>query len=131
MAGLQRAMEHQLDDESWDSIAQMALSFQIELSEEGRHTARLQKELSLVKHILYESMKTPERVEDCLNASFFIRLYKTLDKLEKSFKKHELERTEFLVFLRAVLHKANRQQLRVHKPLERKNEFRRLKDVIA
>jgi hypothetical protein len=58
-----------------------------------------------------------------------VRLYKTIDKLERSFKRYELERTEFLVFLHAVLHRIKREKLQVHKPLERKNEFRKLKDV--
>jgi hypothetical protein len=129
MTGLHKAMEHHLENESWDSIAQMAIAFQIELSGESRHAARLRKEMALIKHLLYENIKTPELAERNLDADFYVRLYKTIDKLERSFKRYELERTEFLVFLHAVLHRIKREKLQVHKPLERKNEFRKLKDV--
>jgi hypothetical protein len=84
--------------------------------------------MTMLKHILYENMKTPEMAEKYANAAFFVRMHQTVSKLEKSFDRHKLERTEFLMFLHALMHKLRREKLIVYKQLERKNEFTRMKD---
>jgi len=129
MSGLSELLKHRFEGESWDAIAQMAMGFQIELSREDPQTAKIRKELAMIKHILHENMKSPDSAQKFANAAFFVRMYKTLQRLEKEFDKHGLERAEFLMFLEAVLHKIRNERLIVQKPLERKNEFKRLKDV--
>jgi len=129
MSGLSEAFKSHLDSESWDAIAQMALGFQIELSREDKETHRLRKELTMVKHILYESIRTPESAHKLVNAAFFVRLYKDVARFEKTFDKHKIERIGFLMFLQAVLGKLRKERLVVHKPIERKNEFKMMKDV--
>lgn len=129
MTPLSEHVGMQLESENWDTVARMALSFQIEFEKEDKHTAKLKKEMTLLKHILYENMKTPEMAEKYLNAAFFVRMHQTLARLEKSFDRNNLERTEFIVFLHALMHKLRREKLIVYKQLERKNEFTRMKDL--
>ncbi|MBI2079366.1 hypothetical protein HYT84_01265 [Candidatus Micrarchaeota archaeon] len=127
MTGLSEAFKERIEGESWDSIAQMALHFQVDIESDDNKVRRLRKEVGMIKHILHEHLKTPENAEKTLNAAFFVRLVKTITKLEKAAEKHRAERTGFLMFLKAVLHKLKRERLFVFKTLERKDEFKRMK----
>lgn len=119
-----RTIEH----EGWDGVGRMALNFQVELSEDGKRAARLKKEMILVKHILYESMKKPEDAERFVNAGLFVRLHQTIERLEKELDENRMRRTEFLAFLKVLLQRLKHEKLIVYKTLERKNEFKRMKE---
>lgn len=127
MAELSEDFKRRIEEESWDSVAQMALGFQINITNNSKECRRLSKQLGMVKHLIHEHLRKAEDVDKFLNASFFVRLVKTLDSMEKSLKKYNIEKSEFLIFLKAVLHKLKKERLVVSKTLERKNEFRKLK----
>lgn len=127
MVGLSEAFNAQLDSESWDSIARMALNFQVELSKEDKEAVRLRKKLAVIKHLIHTSMKDPEKADKQIDAAFFVNLFRTVESLEKDFEKQKIRRNEFLFFLNAVLQKVKSEKLVVHKVLERKNEFKRMK----
>jgi hypothetical protein len=127
MVGLSEAFKTQIDSESWDSIARMALNFQVELSKDDKEAVRLRKKLAVIKHMIHTTMKDPENADRIKDASFFVSLFRTVESLEKDFEKQKLRRNEFLFFLNAVLQKVKSEKLVVHKVLERKNEFKRMK----
>ncbi len=130
MVGLSEAFKEQLDSESWDSIARMALNFQVELSKEDKNAVRLRKKLAILKHVLHTNMKGQEKSDKSIDASFFVNLFRTVESLEKEFEQQKIRRNEFLFFLNAVLQKVKSEKLVVHKVLERKNEFKRMKDMV-
>ncbi len=130
MVGLSEAFKLQLDSESWDSIARMALNFQVELSKEDKNAVRLRKKLAIIKHLLHTTMKDPEMADKTMSAAFFVNLFRTVESLELEFEQQKLRKNEFLFFLNALLQKVKSEKLVVHKVLERKNEFKRMKDMV-
>ncbi|HIH23281.1 TPA: hypothetical protein HA238_06140 [Candidatus Micrarchaeota archaeon] len=130
MHTLSEEFKKSFENESWDSIAHMALTFQIELDEEDKHQKRLKKELGMLKHVLHHHLKDQEAAARNLNITFFVRLHKTIARLEKAFDRHDVKRREFLVFLKAILHKLRNTRFMVFKTLERKNEFGKMKGLM-
>ena len=118
-----------IENESWEDIAHMMHVFHIELEDDHNGTKKLKKELCLVKHILHEHLCDPDRIQ-YVNTSLFITMVKTINKFEKAFDKHNVKKRGFLLFLKAVLNKIKKEKLRVEKPLERKVEFKKMKDLI-
>jgi hypothetical protein len=129
MSALSDSFASQIEAESWDSVGRMALNFQIGIPGNGRKTARLKKEMSLVKHIFHAHTKTEERKDRFVNAAFFVNFHKTLKKLERSFEDNGLPRPELMIFLEAVQLKLRKERLVVYKTLERRGEFERMKKV--
>ncbi len=122
-------MQKQIENESWEYIAHLAHSFHIELDSDDNGAKRLKKELCFVKHILHEHLCNPDRIENFLTTSLFVKMVETIDKFEKSFEKKNIKRTEFISFLKAVLNKIKKERLRAEKPLERKVEFKKMKYI--
>lgn len=120
---LEERMKTKVEEESWDTIATLALSFEIELEKENKELQKVKKEMQIIKHILYEHLQNPEDAKKFITTNFFVKLVKTLEKLEKVLKKYEIERSEFLVFLRMLVFKMRKERLIVFKKLERKTEF--------
>ncbi|MBS3068702.1 hypothetical protein J4450_08405 [Candidatus Micrarchaeota archaeon] len=120
----------QIENESWEDIAHMAHVFHIELENEHNGTKKLKKELCFVRHILHEHLCNQDQIQNFINTNLFITMVNTVNKFEKAFDKHNIKRREFLLFLRAVLDKLKKEKLKAEKPLERKVEFKRMKNLL-
>lgn len=123
-------VQKQIEEGTWEDIAHMAHAFHIEIEGEGNGTKKFRKELCLVKHILHEHLCNPEHVKDFVNISLFIRMAETINKFEKTCDRHSIKKRGFLLFLKAVLNRIKKEKLRAEKPLERKVEFKKMKDAM-
>ncbi len=116
-------------NESWDSIAQMAASFQIELDSDNKQARKLKKELSVVKHIVSEHL-SKEGAERFITPALLVRLIEAIEHFESAFEKHNIKRKDFLIFLKALLFKIKKEKLYVGKPLERQIAFKKMKYML-
>lgn len=119
-----------IEEDNWDSIAHMAMTFNVEFEQENKETKKLKKEIAIVKHILYEHLKDPEQSGKFINGSFFITLVRCIDKFEHAFEKHKSREKSFVIFLKALLKRIKTEKILVHKPAERAVEFKKMKDVV-
>ena len=125
-----RDFKQMIEVESWDSIAHLAMTFTVDFEADNKETKRLKKEIAIVKHILHEHLKNPDYSDKFVNGSFFITLVRCIDKFELAFDKHKSKQRDFLIFLKAILSRIKKEKLIVHKPIERKTEFKKMKDVV-
>ncbi len=115
-----------IESETWSSLAHMASTFKIDIKENGRENKKLKKELEMLKHILHSQLK--QRDEDGgFNSAFLVGMFRTTRNVENSFEKAGLADRSFLLFLKALLHKAKKERFTVVKPMERVFEFKKIK----
>ena len=120
----------QIEGEDWAYLAKMAISFKLEFETNCSELKKLKKRLGVVKHIVHEHLKDPEYAQAFANTSMFIGLVKTIDDFEAIAERNKMESIEFVVFLKALIQKIKRQKIYALKPLERKVEFKKMKDLI-
>ncbi|MBN2478485.1 hypothetical protein JXB01_04310 [Candidatus Micrarchaeota archaeon] len=125
---LGKKFEKQVEESEWDSIAEMAKTFQIEFEEETTEVKKLKKKIKMTKRLLYEHLKNPEDAEKTVkNPAFFTGLVKTVEEFEKHLDKHKTSRKELLIFLKALLARVRKEKLKVHKTMQIKKDFQRMK----
>ncbi|MEW6528674.1 MAG: hypothetical protein AB1391_02180 [Candidatus Micrarchaeota archaeon] len=115
--------------ETWEYIAQIAHSFELDLEQGDPEIIKLQKELQMIKRIIHAHLSNGTSITKFLSAKFLIKLYRTIEKLDEKIALHKQQHKEFLIFLRALLGKMKREKLVVYKTLEKKTEFQRHKEV--
>lgn len=118
-----------IGDEGWDTLANMLNSMQIDLGKKRGKLKKLQKEMEVVKHILYEQLRSFNGNQS-VDMSFFVGTMKTVSRIEEELEKHGIENNEFMVFLNIVLDRIKKQRLVVKKPMEMQKEFGKLKGVV-
>lgn len=119
-----------VENENWVALANLTLSFKINVDEKGFESRRLKKKLIHVRYILHENLKNYENASSFYRARLFVALVKSVKSIEDDFNKHNIEKREFLNFLKVVLHKLRKERLLIEKPFERKFEFKKMKDAI-
>ena len=115
-------MEERFGDMSWSEIASIARDLEIKISSEDEGAKKLEANLRMTKQVLVETMSN-ERVMRALSPAFYVKLTKTISRLEKQLTKYEAERSEFVRFINLLLHKLKKEKLIVTKVTERKREF--------
>ncbi len=122
--------EKMVAEESWESLARLAMTFTIEFEQESKETKKLKKEMSVVKHVLREHLTNPEYSGRFVNGTFFITLTRYIGKLEIAIDKHGSKQTDLLIFLKALLNRIKTEKISVQKPIERLDEFKKMTDVV-
>ena len=96
-------IEKAMQEKSWPEIAAMARSLQIRLEKEDDEAKNLEARLRVIKQALIEHMEHPgmdSRVSD-----LYYSLSELMDSMEEELMRHDIERHEFISFLRALLSK--------------------------
>ncbi|MGV8176799.1 MAG: hypothetical protein ACP5NX_03300 [Candidatus Bilamarchaeaceae archaeon] len=121
-------LRDRISKESWDSLANMALTLRVEFEGEDKEARKLQKEIAVVKQVLYEHMNAVGKGEAEMNpASMYVRLYKLMETMERKMEKQSPGRHELLYFIDALLMKLKNEKLAVFKPMKMRSEFGKLK----
>ena len=119
------SLRNTLASEDWQSIASILLSLNTGVNG-SRDTRKLKKKIGIVRQILYGFLaNNPGRV----NLSFLVGSIKTVEALEKEFDAYGVKEREFLIFLRLLIYKLEKQKIMVNKPMEKRFELRKLKGV--
>lgn len=113
----------------WDSLAHTLRTLSSGVEDEGAAMMKLRAQTGLVRLILYEKMRQFNG-DDSIDLSFFIASFKTIQKMETAFDANHIKKREFLVFLKLLLCKLERQKLSVKKPLAMLAEFDKMKGAV-
>ena len=116
-------MEKGMQEKSWAEIATLARSLQIKLEEEDNETKNLEARLRVIKQSLIEQMEHPGM--DARASELYFSLSALMDSMEEELMKHEIERHEFVEFLRALLARLKTDKIKSGAP--RKAAFTRHK----
>ena len=113
----------------WQSIADVLGT--LECGVEGDHAAarKLRAQLGVIRVIMYENLRSWNGANS-VDASFLIGSYKTIKRMEKEFDSKGIENRRFLIFLKLLLEKLERQKLKVKKPYAQITEFEKMKGVV-
>jgi len=124
---MREEMGGRFEDKSWEEIAAIARDLEVRIASDDKDARRLEANLRMIKQVLYETMRHPRAMRS-LSSSFYVKLSKTMDRLEKQLKKYKAERSEFVQFLGVLLEKLKKEKLIVTKVKERKREFGKHKE---
>jgi hypothetical protein len=107
-------MERAMQEKTWPEIAAMARSLQIRLEKGDDEAKNLEARLRVIKQALIEHMEHPgmdSRVSD-----LYYSLSILMNSLEEDLMKHDIERHEFISFLRALLAKLKTEKAKPRPP---------------
>ncbi len=124
---LNSELRRRVEQEDWDYLAHMAHTFELEMEEGSGDTAKLHKELQMVRRVVHAYLSHEDGRDKFLSAKFLVKMHKTIKKLDERMAKEEHMHGEFLTFLRALMHKMKQEKLVVYKTLEKTREFQRHK----
>ena len=113
----------------WDSLAHTMNVMKVDIEAKNAKTRRLRTRVGIVRMILYNKLKQFNG-DDSIELSFFIASFKTIQKMEKEFDANHIKKREFLIFLKLLFYKLEKQKLNVKKPLAMLAEFNRMKGVV-
>jgi len=116
-------MEKEMQEKSWPEIAAMARTLQIRLEREDDDAKNLEARLRVIKQSLIEHMEHPGI--DSRTADLHRSLSSLMDSMEEELMRHDIERHEFISFLRALLSKLKTEKVKSGTP--RRSTFSRHK----
>lgn len=129
MSDVLKEFDKYVEESTWEDISKMVKTYSFEFSKEDKEIKRVKKQIKLTRELLHEYLRGTEVKGVVKKASFFRGLVKSITLLEKNIGKYSTKRSEFLIFLRALLRKAGKEKLIVLKTMERRKGFDRLKEV--
>jgi hypothetical protein len=131
---MQPVVPHEtIESEGWDYVARTLIAFPIDIplgvEPENVKLMRLRKELEVMKHALYGQLMTLNGSGE-IDASFLIGTTKAVSRIELGLEKQGIKNLGFVLLLKLLLKRMRKQRLLVEKPMEKRNEFGRMKRVV-
>jgi len=123
------SMIDSFSDAEWDTLAYTMKTLSIGVEGKTADTRKLRAQAGMVRLILCDKMGGFNG-DNSLDLSFFMASFKTIQKMEIAFDANHVKKREFLIFLKLLLAKFERQKLSVKKPRAMLAEFDRMKGVI-
>ena len=129
--GMPENLRSNLHDMDWDTLASMLHELSIKYDEKKAAHRKLAKHISLTKVMLADRIRHKSK-EGRFDAKFLVELVRLLEKCESMAIEHEVDMSEFLSFLYALIEKMKHEKMRIYshprfsaeRPLE---EFGKLK----
>lgn len=121
-------IDKNLADEDWQSLAHLMMSLNTGING-GRATKTLRKKTVFVKHIFHDFLMNIDASE-YLDLSFLVGSIKTIGQLERDYDYYGISDRGFIIFLKMLVYKFEKQKLIVKKPMERRIELGRLKGAV-
>lgn len=116
-----------LEQESWESLAQMALQFKTEIIN-NNGAKKISKKMQYLKHMLHFYLKDAQGIEMFSSSRILVKFSRSVHNIENYLLKNNMPPTQFLIFLKAIAEKAKKEKIRAEKPHERRQEFGKLKE---
>ena len=113
----------------WEELAYALKTIESGVEGDDAEAKRLRAQLGVVRVLMYEKIRGWNG-EDSIDLSFFIASFKTIQKLQKEFDRKGVKKQEFLIFLRLLFYKFQKQKLIAKKPLATLAEFDKMKGVV-
>ena len=113
----------------WDELAKLLQTVENGIEGDSPEAKKLRATLGVVKILMCENMRVWNG-QGSIDASFFIGSYKTILKIENEFDAKGIENRQFVLFLKLLLQKFEKQRLLVKKPFLMIEEFGKMKEVV-
>jgi len=118
-----------VENESWDSLAKMLISLPVDFDNGDAKGRKVRKQMEALKHALYTQMMSFNGNQS-VETSFFVASVKAFSGIEKKLEANGVKNSQFVMFLKLILGKIKKQKLLIKKPLEVRNEFSKMKEVV-
>lgn len=118
-----------LDSAEWDLIAHTLATLSNGVEPRDAARRRLRAQLGVIRVIMYEKVKGWNG-NNSMDLSFFIASFKTIQRMEREFDTMGIKKRDFLIFLKLLLNRFEKQKLNVKKPLVTLSEFGKMKRVV-
>jgi len=116
-------------DADWETLAYMLKKISSGVEGNDAAAKRLRAHLGIIRMLMYEEIRGWNG-NNSIQLSYFIASFKTIQKLQKEFDAKGIKKSEFLLFLKLLFYKFEKQKLLVKKPLAKLAEFKRMKGVV-
>lgn len=113
-------LEKKFQEKSWPEIATIAKAMQIRLEHEDDDAKKLEAQLRIMKQSLIEYMEHPSAM-DARTSELHESLSSMMSSLEEQLMRYDIDRHEFVAFLKVLLSKLKEEKIRKAKP--RRAEF--------
>jgi len=113
----------------WDLVAHTLATLNNGVEPRNAETRRLRAQLGVIRVIMYEKIKQWNG-DNSIDLSFFIASFKTIQRMEKEFDTMGIKKRDFLIFLKLLLGRFEKQKLKAKKPHATLSEFRKMKGVV-
>lgn len=118
-----------MSNAEWDTLAHALKTINSGVDGNDAGSKRLRAQLGIVRMLLYEEIRQWNG-NNHIELSYLIAVSKTVRKMDKEFEAKGVRKKEFLIFLKLLLYKFQKQRIRVKKPLATIAEFRKMKGVV-
>jgi hypothetical protein len=118
-----------IESEDWDALALALISMPIDIRRDNPKLRRIAKELGLAKHILYNQIRQMNG-NNSIETSLYVGTVKSIARLEKRLADQGAGNSQFVMFLKLLLDKFKKQRLLIKKPMEIREKFGRMKEVV-
>jgi hypothetical protein len=118
-----------IEDEDWDSLALALISMPVDIKKDNPKLRRIAKELEISKHVIYDHLKQMNG-NNTIDTSIYVGLVKSIGTIEKKLDANGVKNSQFIMFLKLLLEKFKKQKLSVKKPMEIREKFGKLKEVV-
>ena len=113
----------------WDLVAHALATLSNGVEPKNAATRRLRAQLGVIRIIMYEKIREWNG-SNSIDLSFFIATFKTIQRMEKEFDAVGIKKRDFIIFLKLLLYRFEKQKLKVKKPLVTISEFGKMKGVV-
>jgi hypothetical protein len=116
-------------DADWETLAYMLKKIGSGVEGNDAAAKHLRAHLGIIRMLMYEEIRGWNG-NNSIQMSYFIASFKAIQKLQKEFDARGVKKREFLIFLKLLFYKFEKQKLIVKKPLAKIAEFKRMKGVV-
>ncbi len=118
-----------LAEAEWETLAYTLKTISSGIEGNDAASKKLRAQLGLIRMLMYEEIRQWNG-NGFIDLSYLMASLKTMRKIEKEFDARKQKNTQFLIFLKLLIYKFEKQKIRVKKPLAMRGEFGRMKGVV-
>lgn len=123
------SIQNVLAKAEWDELAHALKTISLGVDGSDAAAKKLRAQLGMIRLLMYEEIRGWNG-SNTIELSYFIASFKTIQKVEKEFEARGIKKREFLIFLKLLFNKFEKQKIRVKKPLATLAEFKKMKGVV-
>jgi len=113
----------------WEELAHALKTIENGVEGDDAEAKRLRAQLGVIRVLVYEKIRGWNG-KNTIDLSFFIASFKTIQKVQKQFDERGVKKRQFLIFLKLLFYKFEKQKLIAKKPLATLAEFDKMKGVV-
>ena len=113
----------------WEQLAYALKKVNCGIEGNDPAAKRLRAQVGMIRMLMYDEISTWNG-NNSIELSFFIASFKTIQRVQKEFDARGIKKREFLIFLKLLFDKFQKQKLKVKKPLDTMAEFGKMKGVV-